>query len=277
MLQIKRIFATVIDAFVIGMITVFLDETISNWIESSERSYFLYPYVIYIFLVASIFLRDSVFINASLGKRIMGLVVVDPEGCIPSFRILITRSFLSWCFLPAGYRYRKKDDCDLYDWELAHFRATVAERKKLMHKDVVQKTNKLPDILLKIYMIMFMFCSLSYPLNHTLPWLSGVCSVYNAYDFAFFAESDLVAGLCMTWIPVFMLLITVCYAVAIRYNNYLPFFIMAVLDLLVSLLFIIFKISSGLYTDLIFMIIGFVIRSLGFLGILFCSRLKKAK
>jgi hypothetical protein len=160
---------------------------------------------------------------------------------------------------------------------VAHFRATVAERKKLMHKDVVQKTNKLPDILLKIYMIMFMFCSLSYPLNHTLPWLSGVCSVYNAYDFAFFAESDLVAGLCITWIPVFMLLVTVCYAVAIRYNNYLPFCVMAGLDLLVSLLFIIFKISSGLYTDLIFMIIGFVIRSLGFLGILFCSRLKKAK
>ena len=82
----KRAIAALIDSFIVGSILVIFDElfdllnvNIGNWD---------------ILIVMLLFARDFIFRNASIGKKLLGLIIYDNNWNAPSFLLLFKRSFL---------------------------------------------------------------------------------------------------------------------------------------------------------------------------------------
>jgi len=79
-----------------------------------------------LFLIA---LKDFLFRNASLGKKIMGLCILDENGTVPNVKIMLKRGFF---MQTAGYvtylRYCFSDG-DIVEWELQHLKTQVVSQK----------------------------------------------------------------------------------------------------------------------------------------------------
>ena len=74
--------------------------------------------------------KDFLFRNASFGKKIMGLVILDDKSNVPSLKIMIKRGFL----MPTlGYVIFVKSiftGDDFKNWELDKLKTKVVPNKK---------------------------------------------------------------------------------------------------------------------------------------------------
>ena len=97
----------------------------------------------------------------------------------------------------------------------------------------------------------------------------GPSSLYYALLFAIGIGRSLMSCLALTWILLCIIALTFGYIMARRKQMYTPFILIVSLELAVSLLFAIFKITSANYTDLKIILIGFCIRLLYYMVMLY--------
>ena len=129
----KRIVALVIDAGIVGMALVFCAEFGLVDFTTDMFHDFLGEgwknFVIQILGALVLYERDLIFRHASIGKKIMGLVVVDRDGKIPSIKKIAVRSIVT---ITAGYAifllYLVTKD-SFVDWEMKHLNTQVVEKK----------------------------------------------------------------------------------------------------------------------------------------------------
>lgn len=125
----KRVFAYLID----GILFAFCYELLRNYIDifikfTGSWGYFL----VFIPLI----IRDVWFMNASLGKKILGLVVVDDNWLVPRLSTIVKRSAFT---ATLGFALLAKLKTKNYDkrqillsemeWECQHLKARVVEKK----------------------------------------------------------------------------------------------------------------------------------------------------
>lgn len=131
----KRKLAVLIDYFLIGFILVACGLShLPKWVWSFTFSIgggipvSLPSFGIFILLVPIAF-KDFLFRNASLGKRIMGLCIVDDKGNVPTYQTMLKRG----CVMPIwGYTTfmrSKFSDVDFEDWELKRLKTRVVDKK----------------------------------------------------------------------------------------------------------------------------------------------------
>ena len=130
----RRILASLIDYLIIGaFISIFSIVGLPNWFWSVSFQIGFIPAslpslgVVVILLV--LVLKDLLFKNASFGKRMMGLMIVDDEWRIPNLKAMLKRGFLMpvWgyiVFIIAVIR-----DNDFESWELKRLKTRVVEVK----------------------------------------------------------------------------------------------------------------------------------------------------
>lgn len=83
----KRAFALLIDGVLLGVYYETIRHVLPGW-------YFKLGSIGYAILLSVFFLKDIVFKNASIGKKIMGIQIFDERWENPSFFRLIKRSFM---------------------------------------------------------------------------------------------------------------------------------------------------------------------------------------
>ena len=122
----KRIFAYLIDGFVFAFCYEMLRDYIVIFIKTTHSwGYFL------VFL--PLIIRDVWFMNASLGKKILGLVVVDDNWLAPHFSTILKRSAFTGTL---GFALLAKLKCKNHEiilsemeWECRYLKARVVEKK----------------------------------------------------------------------------------------------------------------------------------------------------
>ena len=149
----KRVIALLIDSFVIGLFIVSLLGAFP----------FMYDYdiVLVAIILVPLSLRDLVFRNASIGKKLLRISIYDMNWKKPDFITLIKRSLLS---PTVGYLSLfkfwtvDKDVYLIFSWERNVLKTQViddkvykelAEQAKNMQGDFIPNMNELYDMYLK--------------------------------------------------------------------------------------------------------------------------------
>ena len=115
----KRRFAHLIDSFIIGFIfapLTLLNLPVSFWFISLRFSIFFMtiPSFGFLLLIITVCCKDLVFRNASIGKKLFKLSIVDANGEIPSRLTIIKRNFFMQTFGYILYHISKER---LIEWE----------------------------------------------------------------------------------------------------------------------------------------------------------------
>ena len=142
----KRKAAAFIDYFLIGtVLTVCGLSNAPEWFWHFEFNIGVVPVSLpsigfFIVLLLIIF-KDFVFRNASVGKKIMKLRIVDENWNIPSFKLMLKRGFMmqtvgyatyiKYCFLGG----------DIVDWEMKCLRTQVVSLKQFNQQKKVNNTD----------------------------------------------------------------------------------------------------------------------------------------
>lgn len=125
----KRIIAVIIDHFIVCFVLLFLDDISKATIIPSIPSS-----LDIVLVVLMLSLKDFTFRNASVGKMIMGLRIVDEKGKRPAFNVLIKRGFLmpTLGFIKFYKAFFFTEYTDFIDWERDFFHTQVVLKKDLV-------------------------------------------------------------------------------------------------------------------------------------------------
>ena len=116
----KRVIAYLIDVFVFAFIyELFRDDIVGLISITTAWGYF--------FVIIPFIFRDLSFRNGSIGKKIMGLVVVDDKWDVPSVSTVIKRSAITSLGHVLLYRFRLLNE----SWEMACFAELEWEHSRL--------------------------------------------------------------------------------------------------------------------------------------------------
>lgn len=135
----KRIFAAFIDYFVIASILFFCSASnFSSWVWSfsiaiNDISVISFPSFGFLIVIIPLFFKDVLFRNASLGKKLMGLVILSEDGVSPPIKVIVKRGII---MATIGYINAIKfmlllDYSAFVDWELSHLKTKVVDRRRL--------------------------------------------------------------------------------------------------------------------------------------------------
>ena len=122
----KRVAAILIDGFVFGAIYTLFKEFVI------PKQFLELGLVFYLILFLTLFCKDLLFRNASLGKKIMGIEIFDCNWKKPKGYILIKRAFL---MLTVGYVicyksfFVDKDNFRIFDYERETLGTYVIDKK----------------------------------------------------------------------------------------------------------------------------------------------------
>lgn len=132
----KRISALYIDSFIIGSVFVLLfGANVPPWfvIITLEIGIFKFglPSIGMLCIILALMFKDFVFKNASIGKKMMGLIILDKAFDVPSAKTMIKRGALmyTWGFVMFAY-CKVVSDMRFEDWELDFFGTRVVDKKR---------------------------------------------------------------------------------------------------------------------------------------------------
>ena len=135
--HVKRVLATLIDNILLGSCVVWISSHTSEWFwgfDFSVGSMSLpLPSVGIVLVVAYFACKDLLFKNASLGKKIMGLMIVDANSCVPGYKEIMKRGILinSWGYMSMVKTvFFGKDSFKEWEqnWEIDHLKTRVIEK-----------------------------------------------------------------------------------------------------------------------------------------------------
>ena len=132
----KRTIAALIDIFVVAFASVVCIKIVSFLPGISTQI------ISRACVLGEIFLRDLICKNASIGKKVMGLMVLDENWEVPKRSFLIGRAFFSSTI--GYYRYilmwfRKENKTEFFEWEKEHLKAYVVDVK--VYDELKEKTS----------------------------------------------------------------------------------------------------------------------------------------
>ena len=154
----KRVIAYIIDVFLMVGVSVAFDE-------------FLYSFGLgfleFDFLIAVVFLvfKDCIFLNRSLGKRIVGLVVYDSNWKTPKFIHSLKRTVGTYFYIPVWTRKRiyinssdteeRKEKMTFFLWEKNVLKSFVIDKKvyKKLKADAEGMDGNFADNMTELYMM----------------------------------------------------------------------------------------------------------------------------
>ena len=133
---LKRFFAEIIDYFIIGLLFVGLENfNLPEWFYGISFSIADIPIDIpsigVLIVIVLISTKDLLFRNASVGKKIMGLVIVDDKRNIPNIKNMLKRGILMptlgyIIFITSAF------DKDYFEmWELNTLKTMVVNKSTL--------------------------------------------------------------------------------------------------------------------------------------------------
>lgn len=132
MIKLKRLIALYIDLFIAIFTATIIMEVITLGNFSTITSILLICILctLYIILIFKIFIRkDLIFKNASIGKKILGLQILDANNNIPDKKVLINRNKDLFPLFPLDILY------------IILYNQTTTDKK--YHTKVEQKTNRI--------------------------------------------------------------------------------------------------------------------------------------
>ena len=130
--------AVLIDYFVIGSIftlPTLCDGVLPNWFWSLDFRIGAFPVSLpsigFFLLLLCITCKDFLFRNASLGKMILKLQIVDCDGEIPRVKAMLKRGLLmpTWGYI-TWIRSFFVSGFDIIQWEAEHFGTQVIEKRR---------------------------------------------------------------------------------------------------------------------------------------------------
>ena len=128
----KRCFAALIDSFIFAMLLVLATEVI-------PPEYFEVLGVFgYLILFVPFFMRDLLFRNASLGKKLLGISIYSENWTVPSIKTLLLRAPIT---MTVGYSKVIKamlidgNYLGVIDWERECLKTQVVDNKIFKHLD----------------------------------------------------------------------------------------------------------------------------------------------
>lgn len=133
---LKRFFAEIIDCFIIGLLFAGLDRfSLPEWFYGISFNIADIPITIpsvgVLIVIIPMVIKDLLFKNASIGKKIMALVVVDDKRNVPDKKTILKRGILMptlgyMVFVTSGF------DKDYFEmWELNILKTMVVNKKEL--------------------------------------------------------------------------------------------------------------------------------------------------
>ena len=139
----KRIFALFFDSFILGVYYEMCRRFLPEWFSYLGS-------LGYVLLLSPFVLKDLVFRNASIGKKIMGLRIYDINWQKPSFSVLIKRTCIVsvlgfaqfWRALFVNGNY-----IAIFDMERDKMKTFVIDKKvyKKLREDVENETGKIDN------------------------------------------------------------------------------------------------------------------------------------
>ena len=98
----------------------------------------------------------------------------------------------------------------------------------------------------------------------------GASSLLYAFLFAVGVGKCWASYVAIAWIPVFCVGLVFSCCVARKYLKHIPFCIIAGLELIVTLFFILFKVVGGNNNQLVIMLLGFIVRIVCYVWMVCC-------
>ena len=126
----KRVVAYLIDIFLFAISYEVARQLLSKLVEEPTR--------IAIFLVIPFVFRDMIFRNASLGKKILGIVVLDLKWQKPPIRLMLKRAVLEntkgimHCYKSFFLGEKGITLISYIDWEMSDTKTFVIDKKMKM-------------------------------------------------------------------------------------------------------------------------------------------------
>lgn len=128
---------------------------------------------------------------------------------------------------------------------------------------------------INLYILAVLFGLILWFFAPTWSHFIGACSLTDALVCSLSVQKRLVAVLVLCWIPLWGCALVTSYVFARRHQITFPFLLTVGSDLVLSLLFIVYKIYISNYTELFTMILGLIIRILCFICLIVFLRKHK--
>lgn len=116
----RKIIALYIDSFFIAMLCAFV-QSLLNIKNVVFFMLFYFGFALLLFII-----RPLLFKNASVGMRIMHIMIVDKDGQIPPKKQILKRQCLTPLIL---FQWIKFQGCDTAEWELMHIGTQIILKK----------------------------------------------------------------------------------------------------------------------------------------------------
>ena len=139
----KRFFASLIDSFVHVSFMVACQTLLEKCIFEKYFFEIWSHYFEFYVLLIPFFFKDLSFKNASLGKKIVGIVIVDEKWQAPQRKIIVKRAIMmstvGFC-LAWKCKFIDGTPIDLFDWEREKLKTQVIDRK--VFKRIKEEANR---------------------------------------------------------------------------------------------------------------------------------------
>ena len=132
----KRMLAEIIDYSIFGfLMVIFRVSELPEWVFTLKFNIGVIPATLPSFgsflIVIPIIFKDFVFGNAGIGKKIMGLVIVDKNNQKPAFKVLLKRGIIMPFLGTVMFAINSGTQYGFTDWEMKKFKTKVVTKKEL--------------------------------------------------------------------------------------------------------------------------------------------------
>ena len=159
-MKTRMIFSNIIDLFIIGFVVATVTMIFGSFSFELVRfdsngivikiipivSFLVYAIVIFGALSVLYALKDLTFKNASIGMKIMGLMVLDKDFNIPDKKLLIKRGFRMFFQRDLEFALYKNKEHYVIKWEYNRF-GTITVNKKSFLNDKTNYIKALQEVL----------------------------------------------------------------------------------------------------------------------------------
>lgn len=232
--MLRRIIAVVIDYFIIGLLVAYSDMQMRSLLEIAGVRYLFLPTALFIIIL--LLCKDMIFVNAGIGKRIMGLAILDENDNVPSVKTMLRRTAIIGLFGDFLIRYNYWKDHSFTEWELEHLHTKVVKWDSGENRDKKQRSIDLCKLIATIIFILYFVNLIFYGKGSFIRELMGGTSFMSFYKFAETSSSSAILCIGAYLMPVVVSVMIVSFSVLQRYKKYLPFIIVMCLDIILTVL-----------------------------------------
>ena len=177
--MLRRIIAAIIDYFIIGLLVAYSDIQMRSLLEIAGVRYLFLPTALFIIIL--LLCKDMIFVNAGIGKRIMGLAILDENDNEPSVKTMLRRTAIIGLFGDFLIRYNYWKDHSFTEWELEHLHTKVVKRDSVENRVEKQHSIDLCELMSTVIFISYFVNLIFYGKGSFIRELMGGTSFMSFY------------------------------------------------------------------------------------------------